>query len=179
MKPFAMLFLTAALFAACNASAQPPEAAPAPAPASATVMAQNAPLPEGGSCTSDIARYRAIQEQDITMGHVAKSVYNKIKVEIAAAEAECNAGHEAHAIRHLVDLDAHRHPLRKAHPREDWIDLGQARCSSRGVRDRDAAGNAGHMTMQQFAVTHQLDRRPISGMDPVESRFLKIPVHPK
>jgi hypothetical protein len=84
MKPLAPLFLAALLLAACDASAQ------------------DAQLPEGGSCAGDIARYRAIQEQDIKMGHVAKSVYNKIKAEIAAAEAECNNGHEAHARAMIV-----------------------------------------------------------------------------
>ena len=70
--------------------------------AAGNASAQDAQLPEGGSCSGDIARYRAIQEQDIKMGHVAKSVYNKIKAEIAAAEAECNSGHEAHARAMIV-----------------------------------------------------------------------------
>ena len=44
-------------------------------------------LPAGGDCAGEIARYRAIQANDLAMGHVAQSVYNKIKAEIAAAEA--------------------------------------------------------------------------------------------
>ena len=42
------------------------------------------------------------------MGHVAKSVYNKIKAEIAAAEAECNSGHEAHA-RQMILVSKKKH----------------------------------------------------------------------
>ena len=107
MKPLAPLFLAALLFAACNASAQPPQI-DASAAGSLMVAQQDAPLPEGGSCARDIARYRAIQEQDIKMGHVAKSVYNKIKVEIAAAEVECNNGHEAHA-RQMILVSKKKH----------------------------------------------------------------------
>jgi hypothetical protein len=95
MKPLAPLFLAALMLAACNAAA-PPEV-DASTTGSLLVAQQDAQLPEGGTCAGDIARYRAIQEQDIKMGHVAKSVYNKIKAEIAAAEAECSLGHEAHA----------------------------------------------------------------------------------
>ena len=91
MKPSAPIFLAALLLAACNAAAQPPPI-DAPPPAPPHVGAAGSPLPEGGTCAGDIERYRAIQEHDITMGHVANSVYNKIKAEIAAAEAECNAG---------------------------------------------------------------------------------------
>jgi hypothetical protein len=87
MKPMAPFFLAALLLAAGYASA-----------ASLQV----------GSCAGDIARYRAIQEQDIKMGHVAKSVYNKIKAEIDAAEVECNNGHEAHA-RAMIVASKKRH----------------------------------------------------------------------
>ncbi len=107
MKPLAPLFLTALLLAACNASAQPQQTDPSAA-GSLTVAQQGTPLPEGGSCSGDIARYRAIQEQDIKMGHVAKSVYNKIKAEIAAAEVECNSGHEARA-RQMILVSKKKH----------------------------------------------------------------------
>src|SRR5580700_4142378 len=103
MKPLAPLFLAAPMLAA----APPPQAA-ATATSSIIVAQQDTPLPEGGSCSGDIARYRAIQEQDIKMGHVARSVYNKIKAEIAAAEAECNSGHEAHA-RQMILVSKKKH----------------------------------------------------------------------
>jgi len=48
-------------------------------------------------CVGDIARYRAIQDNDLAMGHVAQSVYNQIKKEIGEAEAQCSEGHEAQA----------------------------------------------------------------------------------
>jgi hypothetical protein len=101
MKPLAPLFLAALLFATADASAASPQV-DASATGSMIVAQQDTPLPEGGSCAGDIARYRAIQEQDIKMGHVAKSVYNRIKAEIDAAEVECNNGHEAHARAMIV-----------------------------------------------------------------------------
>ena len=100
MKPLAPIFLAALLLAAGNASAA--AQSDASVTGSLVLAQQDTPLPEGGSCSGDIARYRAIQEQDIKMGHVAKSVYNRIKAEIDAAEVECNNGHEAHARAMIV-----------------------------------------------------------------------------
>jgi hypothetical protein len=61
------------------------------------VTPQNFQMPSGEGCAGDIARYRAIQDNDLAMGHVAKSVYNQIKTEIAEAETQCSEGHEAQA----------------------------------------------------------------------------------
>jgi len=36
------------------------------------------------------------------MGHVVKSVYNQIEKEIAEADAQCSAGHEAQARATIV-----------------------------------------------------------------------------
>ena len=63
---------------------------------------QNFQLPEGGDCHAEIARYRAIQDNDLSMGHVAQSVYNQIKREIGSAEGVCSAGHDAEAKAMIV-----------------------------------------------------------------------------
>jgi len=68
-----------------------------PAPGSRVVTPQGFQLPAGGNCSGEIARYRAIQENDLAMGNVAQRVYNQIKGEIAAAERECSAGNDAKA----------------------------------------------------------------------------------
>ncbi len=96
MKPLPLIVLAALALAACNSSAPDPQAA-APAPASIDVTPQNFQMPSGEGCAGDIARYRAIQDNDLAMGHVAKSVYNQIKKEIAEAETQCSEGHEAEA----------------------------------------------------------------------------------
>ena len=54
-------------------------------------------MPGGGGCSGEIARYRAVQDNDLAMGHVAKSVYGQIKREIDAAEKVCSAGQDAKA----------------------------------------------------------------------------------
>ena len=96
MKSLPLIALAAFALAACNESAPAPQAA-APAPASIDVTPQDFHMPQQEGCAGDIARYRAIQDNDLAMGHVAQSVYNQIKKEIAVAEEQCSAGHEAQA----------------------------------------------------------------------------------
>lgn len=74
----------AALVLACPASAQSP-------------VTSGFSMPAGSGCAGEIARYRAVQENDLAMGHVAKSVYAQIRREIEAAEKVCAAGQEAKA----------------------------------------------------------------------------------
>lgn len=107
MKPIAPILLAALSLVACNAPSLAQQAA-APVPGSITVTPPNFHLPEGGSCSGEIARYRAIQDNDLAMGHVAKSVYNQIKVEIASAERECAAGRDAKA-RAMIIASKQRH----------------------------------------------------------------------
>ncbi len=85
MKPFPLL-----IFAALGLVSTPghPET---------PVTPQNFQLPEGGDCHAEIARYRAIQSNDLAMGHVATSVHNQIAKEIEAAEKTCSAGQDGKA----------------------------------------------------------------------------------
>jgi hypothetical protein len=99
MKPFAPILLLALSLAACNTPA--PQAAAATS-ATVSVTPQDFHLPEGGTCSAEIARYRAIQDNDLSMGHVAQSVYDQIKRETTAAQAECAAGHDAQAASLIV-----------------------------------------------------------------------------
>jgi hypothetical protein len=65
--------------------------------AQSPVTPPNFQMPGGAGCAGEIARYRAVQENDLAMGHVAKSVYAQIKREIDAAEKVCAAGQDAKA----------------------------------------------------------------------------------
>ena len=106
MKPSFLLAALAALtLAACNT---PTPKTPPPAPGSVAVTPQNFAMPEGSDCKAVIARYRAVQDNDLSMGHVAKSVYNQIQREIAGAEAACAAGRDAEA-KALVAASEQRH----------------------------------------------------------------------
>jgi hypothetical protein len=41
--------------------------------------------------------------------------------------SSCHASHKTHAVRYLIDVDTHRHALRKSHPGEDRIYRGESR----------------------------------------------------
>jgi hypothetical protein len=101
----AVLAACAALILACCASANgaglmPPDSVVAqatPKPNSIRVAPPDFKLPEGSGCSGDIARYRAVQDDDLAMGQIAQSVYNQIHVEIEAAARACAAGHDKEA----------------------------------------------------------------------------------
>jgi hypothetical protein len=62
-------------------------------------------------CAGAVARYRAVQENDLSMGHVAKSVYAQIKREIDEAEKVCAAGQDAKALSMIRASEArHGYP---------------------------------------------------------------------
>jgi hypothetical protein len=105
MKLSVLIVSASVLLIAANAPAQQTST---PAPGSVAVTPQDFHLPEGGGCAGEIARYRAIQDNDLSMGHVARRVYDQIKVEVAAAERECSAGHDAKA-RAMVIASKKRH----------------------------------------------------------------------
>ena len=65
-------------------------------------------LPEGTDCSAKIARYRAVQDNDLSMGHVVQSVYNQIKRETDAASRVCAAGRDAEA-KSMVAASQKRH----------------------------------------------------------------------
>jgi hypothetical protein len=101
MKPLLLTALAALSLAACDASTPPPQAA-APAPATTDVTPDDFKMPTAEGCAGDVARYRAIMDNDLSMGHVAKSVYNQIEKEIGEADSQCAAGHEAQARATIV-----------------------------------------------------------------------------
>ena len=87
--------LVALPLAACNQTAS----GPAATPASASLTPSGLRTPEGSGCRGEIARYRAVMSNDLAMGHVNQSVYNRINGEIGQAEAACSAGRDAEAQR--------------------------------------------------------------------------------
>jgi nitrous oxide reductase accessory protein NosL len=96
-RPLLASFLLLAL-AACNQSASAPQPQPPQERTSASyVTPQGFRLPEGAGCSGDIARFRAVQDNDLSTGHVNQSVYNRIKVEVDQAAAQCSAGNDAGA----------------------------------------------------------------------------------
>lgn len=90
--------------AACN------QTAPG-APANVTGAPSAFRMPDGSGCKGEIARYRAIMGNDLTMGHVNRSVYDKVDREIGQAEAACGAGRDAEAVR-MVEATKSRYGYR-------------------------------------------------------------------
>ncbi len=86
------------MLAACNANAPAPQvAAPPPSQAPAGVTPSTFRMPEGSGCSGDVARWKAIQDNDLATGHVSKSVYDRIQNDINQASAACAAGRDAEA----------------------------------------------------------------------------------
>jgi len=58
-------------------------------------------MPEGTGCAGDIARFRAIQANDLETGHTTQSVYNQIEAEMKKADNLCQAGNSGAASAHV------------------------------------------------------------------------------
>jgi hypothetical protein len=96
---------TAALFvlAACTQTAAPP---PAPATSASGVTPSTFALPSGSGCASEVARTRAVMDNDLATGHVGKSVHAKVSGEVDEAAAACAAGRDAEAVRMIAATKA-------------------------------------------------------------------------
>ena len=93
-------YLAGVILAACNTT--PPPVAPTLASAAASN------LPAGSDCAVAISKYRAVMENDLSMGHVNKTVYAQIIGEIGQAETACGAGEDARAVS-MVRASKSRH----------------------------------------------------------------------
>ena len=90
------VFIAVFGLSACTQSAPPP-APPVERNSASYVTPQGFRLPEGAGCAGDIARFRAVQDNDLATGHVNQSVYNRIKGEVDQAASTCAAGNDAGA----------------------------------------------------------------------------------
>ena len=90
---------------ACN-STQQQASAPAAPQAAAADPYRNTPagvtppgftLPAATGCQGEVARWAAIQDNDLKTGHVSKVVYDRIQQDISQARAACAAGNSAQA----------------------------------------------------------------------------------
>jgi PBP1b-binding outer membrane lipoprotein LpoB len=107
MKSAIVAACAALVLAGCN-STGPTATAPAPKPNTINVAPSNFQMPAGSGCSGDIARYRAVQVDDLAMGQIAQPVYNQIHGEIEAAAQACSAGHDAEA-RAMILASRKRH----------------------------------------------------------------------
>lgn len=94
------VILPALFLAGCNGTATPVSSAPASS--SYTGLAPGVSpsgfrLPTGTGCSGDIARWQAIQDNDLNSGHVNQKVYDQIQGDIKQASTACAAGRDAEA----------------------------------------------------------------------------------
>ena len=98
MKKMICLALGASVLAlaGCNSSAPPPQAS---APQARAAMAPSVfKLPQGGGCAGEVARYKAVIDNDHSTGNVNDSVWKQVEGEIASASAACSSGNEGQAL---------------------------------------------------------------------------------
>jgi hypothetical protein len=108
ISAFAPVLGLSLALAGCNANRQqPPVEAVQPLPSQEAVRVVPRALPDGG-CAAEIARYRAIQDNDLAAGHVEKGVHAQIQTEIAEAERACSAG-DALRAQYLLRASKERH----------------------------------------------------------------------
>lgn len=90
-------FLVGAVLAlgACR-SASPPQA---PAASASNITSPGFKLPEGAGCSGEIARTRAVIDNDLSTGNVDKSVHDRFVADLGKASAACAAGRDGEALR--------------------------------------------------------------------------------
>jgi hypothetical protein len=99
----AALAAAALVVAACTQTAAPP---PAPAASASGVTPLGFALPPGSGCAGEVSRYRAVMDNDLATGHVAKAVHARITAEIDHAASACGAGRDAEAVRMIAATKA-------------------------------------------------------------------------
>jgi hypothetical protein len=101
---FACVVLALPLAACQQTGGAGPEAAPAGQPQGtgvSPVTPSTFRLPEGSGCSGEIARFRAVMDNDLATGHVNRSVYDRIIGELNGASSQCAAGNSGGALASL------------------------------------------------------------------------------
>jgi hypothetical protein len=88
----ACLGLAAILLAGCNQAAAPP-----PSASVQGVTRSSFQLPSGSGCAGEVGRFHAVIDNDVQIGHLNKSVYDRMVAEVDRASAACAAGRDAEA----------------------------------------------------------------------------------
>lgn len=107
MRRILALSFTSLALTACQttAGAPPPPASPPiaqPAPSTpAYVTPASFALPQGAGCSGEIARFRAVIDNDLATGHVAREVHASMVGKLRTPETTCAAGQTARASAEL------------------------------------------------------------------------------
>ena len=101
----AAIIAALALFA-CNAQ-RAPQVGPSPV-AALPDTAGGYQTPDAAGCSGAVARYQAVVNNDLRMGHVNQSVHSQIMSEISEASGACSSGQDARALS-LIRASKSRH----------------------------------------------------------------------
>ncbi len=89
-----------------------------------------------------------------------------------------HARRKNHALRHVIQMDAHRHALRRPHPGEDRVDCGEPLGVRLRIRHVDAARDAVDVPAN-VAIAHQLGTGGITDLDCVKVALLEVDIDPE
>lgn len=107
--PFAAAVAIA--LSACNSAQRPQIVPPGPSMGPVAPLPDTAggyPTPSVSGCGGAVARYQAVVDNDLRMGHVNKSVHAQIQNEISEANGACSSGQDARAVS-LIRASKSRH----------------------------------------------------------------------
>lgn len=98
-EPILALSFTALLSGGCTQTNAPRPVAAASAAPGSGITPSGFRMPEGAGCSGEIARYRAVIDNDVEIGHVARSVHGRIVADLNRASSACAAGRDAEAVQ--------------------------------------------------------------------------------
>ena len=84
--------------AACQSTSETP--APQPVAQGSSPQYVTRPdfrLPEGAGCSGEITRFRAVMDNALATGHVARDVHGRVIADLRGPEAACAAGRSGEA----------------------------------------------------------------------------------
>ena len=103
LAPRSALTLFAFALASCTQTAGPSPALP-PGMAAPGVTPSTFRLPDGSGCGGEIARFRAVLDNDVAVGHLGRGVYTRASGEVDRAAASCGAGQDGAARASLASI---------------------------------------------------------------------------
>lgn len=98
------LFMTAALglaLAGCQTQMAAAPPAPPPEQAAPGVTPSTFHMPTGSGCSGEIARFQAVLDNDVAIGHTTKPVHDRATADLDRARATCSTGGEGPALAQL------------------------------------------------------------------------------
>lgn len=97
----ALALVAAVALGGCTQTARTP-AAPPPGSAPPGVTPSTFHMPEGTGCAGEVARFKAVLDNDVAVGHLTRSVHGRASADADRAGAACSAGRDGEARSQLA-----------------------------------------------------------------------------